>query len=371
MEVTMSRRGENIYKRSDGRWEGRYIKSRDSFGKAIYKSVYAPTYIEVKNKLQTQKTQTTSDKVYNTESGVPFGHWAESWLLTVKMKCKISTYNKYKNLYNNYIYSEIHNLEISRINISMLRNIMLMNTELSSKTRNDILCVVKQILDYAKINGCQNSINFKSICIRQENREMRVLNLEEQSKLADFLLSESDLCKMGVYLCLYTGLRIGELCALRYENISFDNGILSVRKTMQRVQIEDEPQKTKIIFTEPKSRNSVRDIPLPERLIETIYKWYSCMNPDDYILTGKSNKFIEPRLLEYHFKNYIKACGLENVNFHALRHTFATRCIEAGFDVKTLSEILGHANVNITLNRYVHSSMEFKRTNMEKLCNIM
>ncbi len=86
------------------------------------------------------------------------------------------------------------------------------------------------------------------------------------------------------------------------------------------------------------------------------------MKPNDYILTGKSNKFIEPRLLEYHFKNYVKSCELEDVNFHALRHTFATRCVEAGFDIKTLSEILGHVNVNITLNRYVHSSMEFKRT---------
>ena len=95
------------------------------------------------------------------------------------------------------------------------------------------------------------------------------------------------------------------------------------------------------------------------------------MKPDDYILTGKNSKFMEPRLLEYRFKNYIKACGLENVNFHTLRHTFATRCVEAGFDVKTLSEILGHVNVNITLNRYVHSSIEFKRKNMEKLCNIM
>lgn len=367
----MSRRGENIYKRSDGRWEGRYIKSRDSFGKAIYKSVYAATYTEVKSKLQMQKFQTESDAVYMAKSTVSFGFWADSWLLTVKMKCKISTYNKYRNLYNNYIYSEIHNLEIDQINITMLQNIMQINMGLSPKTRNDILCVIRQVLDYAEINGCKSSINLKSICVRQESREMRVLNLEEQNKLADFLLSESDLCKIGVYLCLYTGLRIGELCALKYENISFDNGILSVKKTMQRVQIEGEPKKTKVIFTEPKSRNSVRDIPLPKRLIENIYKWYSCMKPDDYILTGKSNKFIEPRLLEYHFKNYIKACGLENVNFHALRHTFATRCVEAGFDVKTLSEILGHVNVNITLNRYVHSSIEFKRTNMEKLCNIM
>lgn len=367
----MARRGENIYKRSDGRWEGRYIKSRDDLGKAVYRSVYAATYNEVKSKLQMQKIQTAADEVYTIKSAVPFSFWADSWLLSVKMKCKLSTYNKYKNLYNNYIYSEIHNFEITQVNILIIQNIMRINAGLSPKTRNDILCVIRQILDYAELNGCKNNINLKNVCIRQENREMRVLTLEEQNRLADFLLSESDLCKMGVYLCLYTGLRIGELCALKYENISFDNRILSVRKTMQRVQVEDEPKKTKVIFTEPKSRNSIRDIPLPKRLSELMYKWYGSMKPDDYILTGKSNKFIEPRLLEYHFKNYVKSCGLKDVNFHSLRHTFATRCVEAGFDIKTLSEILGHVNVNITLNRYVHSSMEFKRTNMEKLCEIM
>lgn len=369
MEVTMSRRGENIYKRSDGRWEGRYIKSRDSLGKAVYRSVYAPTYTEVKNKLQ--KCQTESAALYKEKPSLSFDFWADCWLSTVKMKCKISTYNKYRNLYNSYIYSEIHNFEINRIDISLIQHFMIMNTQLSPKTRNDILCVIRQIFDYAEANGCKSNINLKNISVRQENREMRVLTLEEQNKLTNCLLSESDLCKIGVYLCLYTGLRIGELCALKRENIFFEDRILSVRKTMQRVQIENEPTKTKVIITEPKSRNSVRDIPLPERLIEILCKWYSYMKSDDYILTGKSNKFIEPRLLEYRFKNYVKSCGLENVNFHALRHTFATRCVEAGFDVKTLSEILGHVNVNITLNRYVHSSIELKRANMEKLCEIM
>ena len=371
MEVAMARRGENIYKRSDGRWEGRYIKSRNSLGKAVYKSVYAPTYNEVKEKLQIQKSRLVDDTFHTSGVSVSFGFWADRWLSAVKMRCKISTYNKYKNLYNSYICSEINALGISKIDISAIQHIMLINDGLSPKTRSEILCVIKQIFDYAETYGCKSNLNFKNIYVRQENREMRVLNAKEQNKLVDFLLSESNLCKIGIYLCLYTGLRIGELCALKCNNISFDTGILSVRETMQRVQSEDESAKTKIIITEPKSRNSVRDIPLPKRLIEIIYKWYGCMKPEDYILTGKSNKFIEPRLLEYHFKNYVKSCGLENVNFHALRHTFATRCVETGFDVKTLSEILGHVNVSITLNRYVHSSMDFKRANMEKLCDIM
>lgn len=183
----------------------------------------------------------------------------------------------------------------------MVQNIMLANMRLSPKTRNDILCVIKQILDYAEINGCKINVNLKNICVRQENREMRILTLKEQSRLADFLLSDNDLCKTGVYLCLYTSLRIGELCVLGYENISFEKGVLSVRKTMQRVQIENELFKTKVIITEPKSRNSVRDIPLLERLTELLLKRYSGMKSDDYILTRKSDSFIEPASAEISF----------------------------------------------------------------------
>lgn len=369
MEVTMARRGENIYKRSDGRWEGRYIISRDSSGKAVYRSVYAPTYTEVKDKLQ--KCRLGNIVYCKTNTIPPFDLLANSWLSTVKIKCRISTYNKYKNLYNCYIYPELYNIGIDKIDILKIQNILNMNDQLSSKTQNDILFVIRQILNYAEINGCQSCLNIKNISIHQEICETNFLSLDEQNKFTDYLLSEPDLCKIGVYLCLFTGLRIGELCALKRGDISFETEIISIRKTMQRVQIENESARTKVIISEPKSRKSVRDIPLPTPLIDIIYNWYNGMKLDDYILTGSSDKFIEPRLLEYHFKQYIRACGIKNVNFHALRHTFATRCVEMGFDVKTLSEILGHVNVNITLNRYVHSSMELKRKNMERLYEIM
>lgn len=367
--ITMARRGENIYKHSDGRWEGRYIQSRDPSGKAVYKSVYAYSYTEVKERLK--KCQIDYEEQHQTKVDYNFEFFADCWLTTVKMKCKLSTYNKYKNLYNKHIDPVFHNYKINDINMAMFQQITQSNSGLSPKTQNDILCVVKQILNCAEANGYKNSINIKSLYVRQENSEMRVLSYEEQSVFIRYLFESPDLCKIGVYLCLYTGMRIGELCALRYGDISLEAQILSVRKTMLRVQIEGKSPKTAVIVTEPKSRKSIRDIPLPAPLIEVISKWYSSMKPTDYVLTGRSDKFIEPRLLEYRFKQYTKSCGLENVNFHALRHSFATRCVEAGFDIKTLSEILGHVNVNITLNRYVHSSMDLKMTNMEKLCQIM
>ena len=176
-----------------------------------------------------------------------------------------------------------------------------------------------------------------------------------------------DLFKFGTLFALYTGIRIGELCALQWEDVSLQSATLKVQKTLQRIQdtTKGASSKTKIVITEPKSKCSIRDIPIPKFLVE-IARHFSD-SPKAYILTGDKLKYTEPRTVQNHFKKYIDSCGIERANFHALRHTFATRCIELGFEIKSLSEILGHANVNITLNRYVHSSFDLKSANMNKL----
>ena len=155
---------------------------------------------------------------------------------------------------------------------------------------------------------------------------------------------------------------------MKKNNILYNEEILQVRFTMQRIQNFEnkESGKTKIIVTEPKSNCSVRDIPIPAFLMKRLENLEDASD-NAYVLTGLVNKYIEPRRMENIFKKYLEECQLEVMNYHTLRHTFATRCIEEGVDVKSLSEILGHANVNITLNRYVHSSMEQKRRCMEKL----
>ena len=198
---------------------------------------------------------------------------------------------------------------------------------------------------------------------------MRVLSVSEQSVLTEYLLDDMDFIKLGIYLSLFTGIRIGELCALKWENINLYEKMLYVKKTMQRIQTYDMLQKTKVIISSPKSACSLREIPLPDFLCNMLKKY---KRADDYfLLSGSVQEYVEPRALQYKFKKIIKDCGLTDVNFHALRHTFATRCVEAGFEIKTLSEILGHSSVKITLDRYVHSSMELKRKNMEKLVSII
>ena len=232
---------------------------------------------------------------------------------------------------------------------------------------SDILTIIKGSIDYARCAGHKISCYLDRLNIKKPQTDMRVLSTEEQQKLLVVLLSDIDLPKLGVLLSLYTGMRIGEVCALRWENLDLSDALLSIRETLQRIQDVDvgSSRKTKIVITEPKSKNSIRVIPLPSSLIQIARQFQAA--PKAYILTGRVDKYMEPRSLQYNFKKYIEESGLSDVNYHALRHTFATRCIELGFDVKTLSEILGHTNVNITLNRYVHSSMDTKRANMQRL----
>lgn len=222
-------------------------------------------------------------------------------------------------------------------------------------------------MEYAKYNNLNVCCNLGKLSIKKKEKEMRVFSIAEQEALVRVLITDMDLYKFGVLLSLYTGIRIGELCALKWEDFSLSEGVLKVRKTMQRIQDTDNvaSHKTKVIITEPKSICSIRTIPLPTFIAEITYRYVT--NPGAFILTGDSNRYVEPRTMQNRFKGYVRESGIATANFHALRHTFATRCVEVGFEVKSLSEILGHANVNITLNRYVHSSLELKHLNMNKL----
>ena len=174
---------------------------------------------------------------------------------------------------------------------------------------------------------------------------------------------------LGILLTLYSGLRIGEICALQWQDFDFRNGTIMISKTLYRIQTEnpDNNQKTKIIIESPKTESSIRVIPLPSFILNICIN--NCGKNQCYVLTG-TEKYMEPRLCLKKFKNILKELGFSNYTFHTLRHTFATRCVENGFDVKSLSEILGHSNINTTMQRYVHPSLEFKQRNMDRLESI-
>lgn len=370
----MSKRGENIYKRKDGRWEGRYIKGRSADGKAKYAYVYGKSYADTKQKL-IDKRVIQNQNINHFTSRAKYGDILRNWVTMSRVHIKESTYSRYIHLANAHILPYLGEIPTDRLttqiiekHISFLLNEGRLDKKggLAPKTVSDILALIKGSIDYANCSGISINCYLDRLTVKKVQIDMRVLSVNEQHKLCEVLMREMNLTKFGVLLCMYTGIRIGEVCALKWESIDFSEGILSIRETLQRIQATDVGacKKTKIVITEPKSKKAIRDIPLPNFVLECAASLKH--DPKAYILTGRSDRYIEPRLLQYTFKKYTKECGLTDVNYHTLRHTFATRCIELGFDVKTLSELLGHASVNITLNRYVHSSMDTKKNNMQR-----
>lgn len=243
----------------------------------------------------------------------------------------------------------------------------LMTTKkLSAKSAKDTAVILKSVLKYISKHYGVELIDV--VMPKYTENEIRVLSKEEQRIFVDYLIEDMDNCKFGVLLALMTGLRIGEVCALRVGDISLKDRIVTVRETMQRIKnLNSDGTKTKIVLTAPKSETSSRVVPLTNTAYELCKEKISGVVPNAFLLTGSETKYIEPRTLQDKIKKYSNACGIEDVHFHVMRHTFATRCVEVGFEIKSLSEVLGHSSPRITLERYVHSSIEFKKQNIAKL----
>lgn len=376
----MPRKVENIYKRKDGRWEGRFIKSRSAQGKAQYGYVYSKTYAGVKKKLLERKTQVTPTKTNAKSPDVSYQDILISWLELQRFSVKESTFAKYYQAVYTHLIPELGSVPVDELSSGLFERYVSQLLEdgrldkkggLSPKSANDILVIIISTIEYARNRNIAGSCSLNNLRIKQPKKEMRVLSIEEQKRLTTVLMNDINCVKFGILLSLYTGIRVGEICALKWASIDISLGVLSIKETMRRIKdTSDRSDKnTKIIVSSPKSNCSIRKIPLPP-FIAAIAKNLQT-SESSYVLTGSSNKIIEPRTMQNHFKALLRECNIHDVNYHALRHTFATRCIEAGFDVKTLSEILGHSNVNITLNRYVHSSFELKIENMKKLSCLM
>ena len=357
---------QNIYRRKDGRWEGRYFKEYNSNGKIKYSSVYAKTYTEVKEKLDSIKTNTLKKSTNSIKTD--FKDACKEWLEYKKSSIKISSYAKYNFIVEKYILPFFNNCKLYELNKNSLNELIIKNNNLAPSTQKNIATVFKAIISFVndkynlslEITSCQ----FKKVYA--EN--MKVLSVLEQEKLVRYLLNNIDLINLGILVCLFTGLRIGEICALKWSDIDLKNKTIKVSKTIQRVQIVDDyhNSKTTIISQSPKSNNSIREIPMTDDLISIIYKNVKNFNKNTYFLTGNKH-YIEPRNLQNKFKKILANAKINDINFHALRHTFATRAIENGIDVKSVSEILGHSNVSMTLQKYVHISMQQKLKEINKL----
>lgn len=364
-------KGENIFKRKDGRWEARYIKGYELSGKIKYGFCYGKTYKEAKEKVTRAKAAQLLGKPMQTcYSRRRFAWFCDEWFESGKVRLKESTCVKYKTILDKHIKPRLGSCLPLGMNDALLEqftNELLLEEELAPKTVRDILVVVRSVLDYT---AKRFPATFPTVRIdypKESKKEMRVLNREEQARFSRFLLQDMDACKFGVLLALLTGIRIGELCALQWENISLQENTIRICSTMQRLRDMNGEQesRTRIVIGSPKSDTSARTIPI-SRTVAALCRRMDPQMPAAFVLTGTS-RYMEPRTLQYRMERYTESCSLDGVHFHTLRHTFATRCVEVGFEIKSLSEILGHANTTITLDRYVHSSMELKRDNMNKL----
>lgn len=337
----MCRKGESIFKRKDGRYEGRYIKSYDNFGKAIYGSVYAKTYNECKRKrnLMFQNKQLHTNKPKTKGKYVTLNSMLDNWLKNKSGKIKGSSFGRYYTLIENHIKPSLGKLKVYQITSDKINSFLNKKLEngnlnnnggLSTNTVYDIALILKQVL---KENGIIININPISKSV---------------GKGKTFYESEKDSLTNAL------------------KDIDLDNKIIHINQIITRVKSFNSKKKTKVIITTPKTKTSIRDLPIPDKIYDIVYSKTNNLNKDYYLLTG-SDKYMDTRTYYNHYKKILNSLNIINHTYHDLRYTFANDCIELGMDAKTLMELLGHANVTTTLNVYVHGSMNNKRNFINKL----
>lgn len=300
---------------------------------------------------------------------VLFKDVTREWLAGKKARVKRSTYYQYTNLIQNHIDKTLGELPLDLIcnrDICHFFNSLtdVQGNNLSTSTVKSIIYITKAVINYAIRSDLMEDpkIYFESPG-KCHKREVVFSRLEEK-ELTNYLLHNRTTENIGILMALYTGIRLGELCALQWKNINLTECYVYIEKTVSRLPDEGIAKKTKLVLETPKSFTSIRYIPLPNFLVEILKQQGRLCGPEDFLVTGTHGKIPEPRTMQNKFRSIERKASIPSYNFHVLRHTFATRCVELGFDIKSLSEILGHASVNITLNRYVHSSMDMKKTQM-------
>ncbi len=290
------------------------------------------------------------------------------WKTDKKNYVKKSTFSAYVLLIENHLlptFGDKHEVQESDVQNFVLQKL---EAGLSQKTIKDILIVLKMVLKF----GAKNKwITYEPFEIQyptiRENQHIEVLSRTHQKKIMSYIQEHFTFRNLGILICLSSGMRIGEICALTWEDIDTDNGIISVNRTIQRIYvIEDGIRKTELILDTPKTKNSIREIPMNKDLIRLIKPIKKIVNPSFFVLTNDA-KPTEPRTYRSFYKGLMCHLEIPELKFHGLRHSFATRCIESNCDYKTVSVLLGHSNISTTLNLYVHPNMEQKKKAIEQM----
>ena len=365
----MSRNDNNIIKRKDGTYEAKYIKDIIN-NKIIYGYVQGNTRSEVRKKLKYSQKYELNFNYYKKpvkkkkEYLQSFNHKIDEWLEFKKSKVKESTYTTYLYIVETKVKSNIGFIKTKKLSKDVINNYLESlknNSDLSINTIHDIGIILKQILKFHKI-----VVDFE--VPQKMQKEIVVFNKDEIKTIKKRALTYDNRCDFGIILCLYMGLRIGELCALRKESFDLQNFTITVSHTILRIKNTNKlyDYKTRIVVSNPKSKTSLRTIPIPDILKKYVKFYVINMDTGNFFLTN-SLVAMEPRCYTNHYKRFLKYWGINNKKFHTTRHTFATNADETCMSTKALSEVLGHSSANITQNLYIHPSLNYKRLCMNNV----
>jgi len=296
------------------------------------------------------------------EQKTTFSKVAELWKADKKQYVKKSTYAAYCLLIQSHLLPDLGGKEdIREEDVQGLVNRKL-ESGLSQKTVRDILVVLKMIMRYGAKYGLLPSHQIDVIFpTDRDKHDLEVLTLAHQRQLMSFVKDHFTFLNLGIYICLSAGLRIGEVCALQWDDMDIASGVIRVNKTIQRIYLVDgEEKNTELIIDKPKTKNSIREVPMTKDLLALVRPLKKIVRNDFYVLTNAATP-TEPRTYRSYFNKLQQQLGLPKMRFHGLRHSFATRCIESKCDYKTVSVLLGHSNISTTLNLYVHPNLEQKK----------
>lgn len=292
----------------------------------------------------------------------------EEWKEEKKKYVKKSTYAAYQLLIQNHIkpyFGDLYEVNEEKVQQFVFDKL---DAGLSEKTIRDIIIVLKMILKYGIKNGYLEYIQIDAkFPSKQEKKDLDVLSKADQKKFMEHLRNNFTFKNLGIFICLSTGMRIGEICGLRWCDVDTVEGVIKVRHTLQRIYIiEGETRHTELLLDTPKTANSVRDIPMSSELLKMLKSLNKVVNENYYVISNDI-KPIEPRTYRNYYKKLCKQLDIPELKFHGLRHSFATRCIESKADYKTVSVLLGHSNISTTLNLYVHPNKEQKKKTIDKM----
>ncbi|MDN6005217.1 MAG: site-specific integrase [Enterococcus sp.] len=361
------RKGENIYLRKDGRWEGRYPKGRKINGKIKYGYVYGKTYSEVRQKLYPLRIRYSSLQQLHGSSAETFEEWAAEWISEVQDEVKPSTLSSYYYKLTKYIFPLIRNTPLNELSLETGKMILKeLQITLSPSTIQVIFRIINKCLNRAKKIGKLHVNPFSELkSPKAKGKKGRALSLVEQKRIMTVAAKEKKGYGIPTLLALHSGMRVGEIAALKWSDIDFDSNLIYVNHTYQRIPTIGPLRKTQLILAESKTEASVRMIPM-SRTLKKLLTTHRKQSKGNFVFSTKGLP-CEPRLLTHHFHRIREKAELANVHFHQLRHTFATRCLEANRDIPSVSALLGHASTQMTLDTYVDAMLEQRCLVINKL----